>query len=440
LKAACKAVSVKNVLRLISKIMRFIYNVAQLLLAPLIVLLLPVYLIIRPEKRKSIFPRLGFGLDIPEERKKTIIWIHALSVGEITSAYQLVRQLHQEKKDSSTLVFSASTTSGYQLANRIISPYSDACIYYPYDFLPAVNFFINRIKPDVFILIETDFWPNFVHCLANRQVPLLLFNGRISADSIKNYRRFSFFFKPLFDQFALLCMQTAIDSQRMHDVGISKDKTRTLGNLKFANIDCEQPDTDGADSPFPTDKLIIIAGSTHAGEEQMMADAFLKLNSSHSSLYLVIGPRNIVRCNEIKSLLEQKDLRVGLFSKPTEKETDVTIVDTIGDLSMLYRFADISFIGGSMVPEGGHNPLEAARLGCSVLFGPHMTDFSEISDGLLDAEGAVEVVNETELYDALETLISSSAKRAATGENGKRFTASHQDIIGSHIQVINQYL
>lgn len=420
--------------------MNFIYNLFHILLLPLLVLILPIYLILKPSRRSSIISRLGFGLELNGRRKQKTIWIHALSVGEVTSAYPLVKKLHQEKRDTVNIVFSATTSSGREIAEHLIAPFCDSLTYFPIDFYPVVQYFLRKIQPDLFILIETDFWPNFLHSLSQAHIPMLLLNGRISTQSMKKYGRFSFFFRPLFDAFTLLCMQTASDAQNMKELGIINDKIRTLGNLKFSEFDAEPSVPGNAPGPFQQDSLLIFGGSTHDGEEEILTDIFCRLRANQSKIHLVIAPRNIVRCDDIVPILARKGLTYRRYSSAEADTTDVTIIDTIGDLAHLYRYAAISFIGGSLVPEGGHNPLEAARHGCPVLFGPCVDDFSEICSELLAAQGALEVKDPESLYTELLRLLSNASDRRVIGENARRYAASYHNVLTDHIHVIDQYL
>ena len=422
--------------------MILIYNIIALLSMPFFALWLLTYLIIKPEKRTIIPQRLGFGLKLPPNRKENTLWIHALSVGEITSASLLVKKLHQLKGESTTIVFSTTTVSGHHLAEQQIAPYCDALIYYPLDFLPVVKLFLRKIQPDLFIQIETDFWPNLLDCLARGGIPLLLFNGRISERSMQRYQRFSFFFTPMFNTFTVLCMQTDSDVRKMVRLGVAQDKMRTLGNLKFGSEDSDEQGISQAESPFPVDKLCVFAGSTHAGEESLVLDAFALLQKStdERNLHLVLAPRNVARSYEVSELIEERDLSFKQFSIEEALDADVTIIDTIGDLPTLYRYADLSFIGGSLVDEGGHNPLEAARSGTPVLFGPHMDDFSEISQQLQECGAALMVKNGSDLYDSFALLISNESVRKEMGDKALTFSTGHEHVINDHLELIDRFI
>ena len=416
------------------------YNIITLLLMPLLLLWLLIHLFLNPEKRAVIPQRLGLGLVLPESRKENTIWIHALSVGEITSAALLVKQLYQNRGASTTIIFSTTTVSGHKLARQQIIPYCDALIYAPLDFLPVVRHFQRKIQPDLFVLIETDFWPNLLHTLADSGTRLLLFNGRISDNSMQRYQRFSFFFTRVFDTFTLLCMQTDNDVKKMVRLGIAREKSTTLGNLKFGNEPAAERVNNSTERIFAREGTYIFAGSTHAGEEELILDAFVALRTASAEHpRLVLAPRNISRCDEVVALTEKRDLPFTRFSSATDG-SDVIIVDTIGDLPALYRYADLSFIGGSLVDQGGHNPLEAARFGKPVLFGPYMDDFSEISRQLQEC-GAARLVNDgPELSQCLAELSNDATVRKEMGRRARAYTAGHEHVVGDHLKLIDSYL
>jgi len=416
------------------------YNVMQIAALPLCILGIPLYLLIKPSRRSQFFQRFGRGLERPVHRKTKTIWIHALSVGEVTSACPLVKELARRKGESINIIFSATTRSGRELAGRLLAPVCDTIIYFPFDVAPVVTYFLKKLNPDLFILIETDFWPNFIHFSNKAKVPILLFNGRISDSSMRRYRRFGFIFKPLFESFQHLCMQTDSDAGKLQMLGISPENIKTIGNLKFSDAKQAPAEKTRHAPPLPAGRFLLFGGSTHDGEETMLVDVFLRLRKEHSDLHLVIAPRNIERCDELLKMIQANGVTVQRYAAPSGEPTDITLIDTIGDLSSLYRHAALSFIGGSLVAEGGHNPLEAARFGCPVLFGPHMDDFSEISSELVAAGGALVIDSATGLYSKLAELISDEKKRLHIGANAKRYTDSHDTVLAEHLKVIDCFL
>jgi 3-deoxy-D-manno-octulosonic-acid transferase len=420
--------------------MRLVYNTVQLLSAPLFLLALPV-LLCRPNKRRRLLQRFGGGLRGVGAYSGRVIWIHALSVGEVSSALPLVRALRSELPHD-TIIFSATTTSGCDLAEARVAPFVDNVIAFPIDILPVVRHFIKRIAPDLFILIETDFWPNLLYELSAASVPTVLVNGRISARSMRSYQRFAPLFRPLFNKFDFLCMQTAAAAAAMRQLGVAHDKVRTLGNLKcVAPESAEPPDPRAtpALSGRASEQLLILCGSTHPGEEELLLSCGQTLARRHN-IHLALAPRRIERSGELLRLASQFGLSATLLTQHSTSGTAVTIIDTIGDLAALYRLADIAFIGGSLVPQGGHNPVEAAREGCPVLFGPHMEDFAEISDELLACQAAFQVRDEKTLLTTLEQLILVPDLRRTAGQRAQEYTRHQGNVIDSHLALIRELL
>ena len=341
---------------------------------------------------------------------------------------------------SVSLVFSSTTVSGIQLAKEKISPYVDFVFAFPFDVLPVVMRFIRHIQPNLFLLIETDFWPNVLGQLSRSNVSSILVNGRVSEKSMQTYLRYGFFFKPMFDNFNLLCVQTENDAANLQRLGIKKSKLKTLGNLKYGAA-FEEKHIDASKDPLtPADNLLILCGSTHRGEELVLLEAFKSLQGSHNNIHLAIAPRDISRSDEIILLSQQFHLTSSLFSFHPPDLADLLVIDTIGDLNSLYYMADIAFIGGSLVAEGGHNPLEAARASCPVVFGPHMEDFSEISEELLRCNAAYLVTDRRSVKSTFDRLISSAQLRKDAGKQARSCIESHDGIIPAHLHLIRKTL
>lgn len=421
--------------------MIIIYNLIQLLLTPLLLCTLPLLLLFKPQKRATILSRLGMNLKLADRHTvgSTVIWVHALSVGEITSALPLLLELRRQTP-ASLVILSASTTSGMKLAQEKARDVTDAIIFFPYDILPIVIRFIKKIQPDLFILVETDFWPNILSLLKKSSVPMLLVNGRISAKSMRSYQYFPSFFRTIFNSFDLLCMQTTADTRQMERLGIAKDKLKTIGNLKYADNWSTDQEKKNLFVRSSRESLLILCGSTHSGEESVLISCYAHLKSIHENIHLAIAPRNPSRGPEVQTLASDNGLTTEYFSRRQNSFLDVTIIDTIGDLPFLFSNADIAFIGGSLVPEGGHNPLEAARQGCPVLFGPNMQDFQEIRDELVEKGGAFEVTDEPSLLALLERFISNPGLRQRTGTNARQCVEQHYDVIPAHLEIIKQFL
>ena len=423
------------------------YNLIQLIFLIISLPLLLAVILLTPRYRLRTWQRLGFGLRTLIERKKKgarkTIWIHGLSVGEVTSALPLVSGIRNRFPEA-FLVFSASTRSGSKVAEQLMTDRIDLLVSFPLDILPVTAYFIRLIRPDLFILVETDFWPNILTCLQRHKIPAMLVNGRISHNSMASYRRFSFFFQPLFCTFRHLCMQTETDRVNMIDLGVPDYRIHTLGNLKFDTpliTGTIQPQT-AQETPIamPDDSLLLVAGSTHKGEEEIILAVYVRLRPLYPNLFLIIAPRDISRGKEIQELAAVKGITGVCRSEGSKSNQRLLILDTIGELANCYRFADIAFIGGSLQPLGGHNPIEPAVMGAPVLFGPHMEDFAEISQDLLTAGGAQRVGGEESLFQAAGTWLANTRLRKKAGLAALGCVEKQQGVIERHLQLIQTLL
>lgn len=418
-----------------------LYNILQLLLLTILFLPLTVVVMMVPKYRLRTLRRLGFGLPhAGSNQQKKTLWIHALSVGEVTSALPLISGLRKKMPDV-RLVFSASTRAGAQVAEKLLHDKVDCFLPFPLDILPVVNRFLSIIRPDLFILVETDFWPNILSVLRRRKIPTLLVNGRISEKSMRSYQRFSFFFRPLFTSFQALSMQTEKDRQNLILLGVDQRQVHTFGNLKY---DTALYNSFGSIPPLsfslPEHQLLLVAGSTHEGEEKIVLQSYEKLKKEIPGLYLIIAPRDVDRGRDLQALAASMDLMANCRSIINAGGKDLFILDTIGELNNLYSHADLAFIGGSLVPKGGHNPIEAAVVGVPVLYGPHMEDFSEISAELVIAGGASVVKNNDELTAALLRFLQDSQLRKKAGDAARACIVRQQGVIDRHIKLINEML
>jgi len=427
--------------------MWILYNLFQLFF---LLLASPVLLVVllRPKYRWHSWKRFGFGLPAgrcQEERgaAKTI-WIHALSVGEVTSALPLLTGIRIAFPDF-FIAFSASTASGSALARQIIGDRADLLLPFPFDLLPVTEFFLRRLQPDLFILVETDFWPNFLAGLRRRQIPAMLVNGRISTASARSYRRAAFFFRPSFLSFHHLCMQTEADRANMIALEIPAHRVHTLGNLKFDtslvttgwnSLACPVPWLE----ELPDSALLLVAGSTHKGEEEILLRVYARLLTDFPHLFLVIAPRNIRQGRDIQALATTQGLQAACRSEKSSGRQRVLILDTIGELAAVYRFADIAFVGGSLAPCGGHNPIEPAVMGAPVIFGGHMEDFVEISQELLAAGGAVRVGGEESLFEALTLWLQNARLRKEAGQAALQCVERQQGVVERHLRLIKETL
>ena len=428
-----------------------LYNIFQIFSLILLSPLLLVKAIISPKYRGRILLKLGIGIEeliqkLPVGQQR--IWIHALSVGEVLSAHPLVKELRLARP-SITLIFSASTKTGEELARNVMAKEVDLFIPFPLDIFSVARKFINLIAADLFVLVETDFWPNFIHTINRKGTPAILINGRISQKSFARYQRFRFIFLPMFKIFKFISMQTESDAKKMIDLGVNADRVKALGNLKY---DAVLPDMVGWDQEQrPTsfyrqqfgispEKVVWIAGSTHPREEVAILTAYKRLSLLFPDLFLVVAPRDVERGREVKEISDKLGLTVRLRTAPLQDEefpgAPLLILDTMGELSRMYSFCNIAFIGGSLVPDGGHNPLEPAAFAKPILFGPYMDDFTEIASDLLEKDAAIVCHDEDEIFEVMKKLLVNHSIQKQMGEDAQALVIQHRGVTKRHIEII----
>lgn len=426
-----------------------LYNMLQAIFLPVFSPILALVVLCNSKYRGRIGARLGLGLakKLPQNHAKGPLpqqniltyWIHALSVGEVTSALPLATKLKNEDPGC-RIVFSVTTKSGRQVADRILTGIVDEVIDGPLDILPVIIYFHYKIRPNHFILVETDFWPNMLLWLKFKGVPSLLVNGRISDEALRGYHKMRFFFLPIFRSFSALCMQTEVDRGKMKSLGVDSDRIYTLGNLKFDTKNPLETDKGSVVKSLkhilPTGKTIFIAGSTHPGEEQIILESYAEVKKTNTNIFLIIAPRDPKRAKEIRSLAKTHHLTTALRTGTATPEVDLFILDTIGELAACYYLADISFVGGSLVKKGGHNPIEPAIMSTPVIFGPHMEDFSEIAFDLVCSGGAEQVRNSQEMTAILNQWTQSQDLRRQKGQAAKNCVNKQRGVIKKHIELI----
>jgi 3-deoxy-D-manno-octulosonic-acid transferase len=425
-----------------------VYNFLQLLLLVTAFPLLALLVLGRRKYRERFWQRSGFGLQQqaltvnthPDEKR---IWLHCLSVGEVTSALPLLRALRRQMPQVRIIV-SVTTSSGMRVARAQAAPWCDRLIASPLDLLPVVHRFIRLLRPDLFILVETDFWPNWLFALRARSIPTLLINGRISTASFARYRRFNFFFTPLFSTFTLLAMQTEHDADQMRTLMVPRDRLLILGNLKYAPADVSEeqtiPPISQKDLRIPLESAVWVCGSTHPGEEDILLQAFAALTPNHPGLFLLLAPRDPNRAEEVARLAQRLGLKTMRRTRSDDPPAPILILDTLGELAACYRFARLAFVGGSLVPCGGHNPLEAVRLGVPVLFGPHMEDFREIARDLIQGGGAREVRGREDLVAAVRLILENREIRLAMRNAANALAHRQAGVIDRHLAAVTGLL
>ena len=389
---------------------RFIYN----LLWPVgLVLFLPRYLIKmfrRGGYREKFGQRLGFYDAAVRQRlsETRSIWLHAVSVGEVRIALKLATELRALEPELHC-VLTTTTTTGFAFANRNAPP-SIEVMYNPLDFWPIVRRAFAVIKPAKIVLIEAEVWPNLVAEAHRRRIPIVLANARLSPRSEKRFRRFRSFVAPTFRMLDLVCVQEPADIERWIALGVDSNRIRKTGSIKFdpsdLRVDRTSAENGLLDFKIDNRRPIFLAGSTHPGEEKILARIFFDLRKEFSDLFLILAPRHTERAGDILQDLEQLGLCSALRSRsPKDSCLDCLIIDSTGELPNWYAVATVVFIGKSLAAIGGQNPVEPIAAGKPVVFGPHMENFAALARELIDRKGAIQIQTEDDLRRAVADLL-----------------------------------
>ena len=397
--------------------------------------------VITSEKRLRTFrQRLGRHTYGWESGKpgcgRQTIWVHALSVGEVMAVQPLVTRL-LETHTKNRIVLTTSTLTGFEAARRLFHEQGACLAYFPYDWIWALRRVVARINPCMVILVETDIWPNFLHELSRRNVPVYMVNLRLSKRSWQRYRCFAFIARVILNAFAKICTQTAGDAHRLEQLGVHRDKLVISGNLKFDTPETKITGKVMADwrlrLNIPADGRVILAGSTHDGEEALLLEALSDILAGSNAPYLLIAPRDPGRAGQVRNLCRSLGTHsVALSNLDSGTAIDhcrVTIIDQMGCLKELYSIADIAFVGGSMVPCGGHNPLEPAAFAKPILFGPDMSDFDHIAQWLVRADAARSVDTVEDLRAAFSELLADAQAGRDMGIRARKVFDAHRGAV-----------
>jgi 3-deoxy-D-manno-octulosonic-acid transferase len=406
--------------------MRRVYN----LLFEFFLLLLAPYYLVKLWRRGNW--RNGFGQRFGKFSSKTkqaltnrqMLWLHAASVGEVGLLTQLLAIL-EPRVELLKLVVSTNTTTGMAELRRRLPSHIEK-IYYPLDLRRWVARSVNVVHPEAVVLVEAEIWPNFLWRLHDRGIPVFLVNARFSERSHRGYRRLGFLFRPLFATFAGVGAQSEEDVRRLVDLGFRREAIRVVGSLKFDAA--ELGERRSLDVPsllrqlgVSADARIVVAGSTHAGEEAALAGICRRLRSRFPDLLLVLVPRHFERGKEVGRELKTLGVRYAYRTAVTSATRyapgalDCLIVNTTGELRLFYEHASVVFVGKSLSAHGGQNPVEPGAAGRAILFGPHMENFAAIADALVAGGGAIRVRDGVELERALSSLLEDAARRAELG-------------------------
>ncbi len=412
--------------------MYWFYNICLVLYW---ILLVPV-LIYRLLFEEGFYDRLKQSAGImPQPTLEKImdsrgIWIHAASVGEIVAASPIVREL-KRRFPQETVVVSVVTATGHRMAERII-PEADGHIFFPVDLPVITTRIVDIVNPKAILLVETELWPNFLRLAEQRGLPVMMVNGRISNRSVKRYLLIRKFTERMLSQIKWFCMQSNQDGKHIMAMGAPSELVEVTGNTKYdqtyAVVTPEEEERLREEFGVHHDHPVIIGGSFHKGEEEILLAAFGKVREQFAAAKLIIAPRDINRGSQVEELVSRSGFTVQRRTEMAADEThaaDVLILDTIGELGRIYCLADVVIVGGSFVKVGGHNILEPAAHGKPIIVGPYMFNFKEIFE-LLHRHDAVMMTEESSFTEELTALLNNEEKLHALGENALRLVKENQ--------------
>jgi 3-deoxy-D-manno-octulosonic-acid transferase len=421
-----------------------IYNGLLLLASPVIFVLL----LAKPRCRRGLRQRFGFTAPGLSPDQRPLIWMHAVSLGEVVAMTPLVRELHRRHPDHRFAVSTATETGRDAVEQRLAGIAEH--LYAPLDFPWAVARTIDRLRPVLYVFIETELWPNLLRELARRGVPAVMVNGRLSTKSYARQRRapVRWLYEGMLRSLRLCLMQSDRDAERIISLGADPRSVHRTGNIKF-----DQP------LPAPTERKItrtelglaseaplLVAGSTHPVEEEMLVDAYRATLARHPSAQLLLAPRHIERADAVEAMLRGRGLSVRRRSRGVQPDAseearpNVVILDSRGELASVYQEATVAFVGGTLVPIGGHNLLEPAFWAKPVLFGPYTDHCVEIANLLVRADGGRRVSTVEELTTQLLRLFDDHQERVRMGHAAQSMLQQNQGALQATIDAIDRQL
>jgi 3-deoxy-D-manno-octulosonic-acid transferase len=384
--------------------------------------------------------RLGrVGAGLPAEPR---IWIHAVSVGEAITAIPLVEAIRRRWPELSIVLTTVTATGAQIVADRLAGVATHR--YFPLDLPGPVRRALDGVRPRFFIGMETELWPNFLVALAARGVPSMIANGRISDRSFRRYRLVRGLLARVLCRVSVFAMQSPEDARRIIALGAPEDRVIVTGSLKTD----QAPEDPAAAAQWERlidlrpDEQVWVAGSTHRGEEEIVLDAFVRLRARVPGLVLLLAPRHPDRTEEVERLVRARGLEpLRRTWLPRARSRDaVLLLDTVGELAQFYRIAHVVYVGGSLVPTGGHNMLEPALRGKPVLFGPHTTNFRESAELLLAAGGAEVVADGAALEAATAALLADATRARSMGERGRAAVQARQGGVQATLALVERFL
>ena len=401
--------------------------------------------VVNLRQRLGFLP-VSFNLDADQS-----IWIHAVSVGEVLTARALLPEL-RERYPRLRIFLSTTTITGQQIARNNLQ-YVDEVFYFPFDLPFIVRRTLRLVKPRLFLVMETEIWPNLMRACHETGVKTVLINGRISSRSYPRYRMGRWFFRRVLANVDRFCMQSDESARRIIDIGADPARVTVTGSLKFDSLDIPGvPGSPTADRGrnrvlryfrMSPDRPVVIAASTLKGEEEPVLEAFQRIRATRGNALLIIAPRKPERFDDVERMARKAGWNVARRSElrvDAEPRHDVVILDTIGELAQLFQVGTLVFVGGSLVDAGGHNILEPAVFGKPIVFGPYMQNFAEIAQTFLDHGAALQVRNGRELETTLLELLGDSVRRASLGAAARALVEANRGARGASLGVIEKLL
>ena len=394
--------------------------------------------------RAGLAGRLG---RVPAELREAVagrdvIWLHAVSVGEVMAATQLIREL-RAALPGWVIAVSTTTATGQRLARERLP--GSAVFYLPLDFAFVIQRYLRALHPKTLVLMESELWPNLIEQCARGGIPIAVVNARISDRSLPRYLRLRGLWRPLLDKISLYLAQSQENADRLVRIGAPADRVQVVGNLKYdVRTATANALTESLRANLPTDAPVIVCGSTLEGEERMLLDAWPTVLEAEPRAVMVLAPRHPDRFAAVAGLVAERDLPVQRASEFRQQPAPVIpggvfLLDTIGDLASIYSLGTLAFVGGSLIPSGGHNPLEPAQFGVPVLVGPSFQNFREIVDAM-QASGAIRVVSPESLGTTLVDLLRHTSGTQELGECGREVFESQSGATKRTVAALLRYL
>lgn len=421
----------------------------ELLFAAAVVLFTPhalLKMIRTPAYRSGIGQRFSLQTKAPPKGDDARpLWIQAVSVGEVKSVTPLVRKLNT--RSGLPIHLTTTTETGYRLANEIHGT-GNTISYFPLDFASVARRALMSVRPRAIVLFETEIWPNFIRAANSLGIPLAIINGRISEKSLRFYRLFPQIFGNAFSRIDFAGMQSERDAERALALGANPDVVKVYGNMKFDATPTPPThnEIEGLRRQLGLEKdvALVVAGSTHEGEETAIINAYRKIHTKMPHARLLVAPRHPERFSGVENMIRNAGFKVWKRSESGDGSGPdagtVILLDTIGELARVYALASVSFVGGSLAKIGGHNIIEPASMGKPVLFGPHMHHFEDIKETFLAEDAAIRVNDETDLASVISDMFENPSKARALGKAAKRVVEANRGATDRYLDALEKYL